>query len=48
MNPNTTRSITFRARKAAAGLSEVRGIFAKPANHKRIKEIVRELIKKQP
>ena len=35
---NAARQAAYRARKAAAGTTEVRGIFAPPADHAAIKE----------
>jgi len=43
MNKNTEASQKFRAKKDAAGLKEVRGIFAPKVIHKIIKEKIKKL-----
>lgn len=47
MNAQTTteRQKAFRARKAAAGLAEVRGVFLPPSLHAKLKELARQLAK---
>jgi hypothetical protein len=45
--PDTTaaqRKAAERARKAAEGLAEVRGIWARPEDHARLKEELRAII----
>jgi hypothetical protein len=44
----TARSRAFRERKAALKLAEVRGIFAPPTLHAKIKTEAAKLIKQQP
>lgn len=45
IKPTTLRQRLFRERKAAAELSEVRGIFAPTALHAAIKAAAAELLK---
>ncbi len=40
---STPRVQALRDRRKASGLSEVRGIWAPPDQHQRIKEVVRKL-----
>jgi len=42
MKPSTTRAQEFRKRQTEQGLKEVRGIWAKPEDHKKIKEAARQ------
>jgi hypothetical protein len=46
--PSTLRQRAFRERKAALELAEVRGIFAPPTLHAKIKAEAAKLIKPQP
>lgn len=44
---NTERAQVLRARRAAEGLAEVRGIWAPPERHKAIKAAAARLLKKE-
>jgi hypothetical protein len=44
MKPTTERVAAFRARKAAAGESEIRGIFAPKPLHPAIKQAVKYMV----
>jgi hypothetical protein len=43
MKQSTERSRKFRKAQRDKGLTEVRGIYAKPSNHKKIKGYAKEL-----
>lgn len=48
VKPTTLRQRAYRERKAAAELVEVRGIFAPPKLHPKIKQEAAKLIKSPP
>lgn len=43
MTPNAKKQAAFKARKRAEGLAEVRGIWAPPADHERIRAMVKQV-----